>query len=92
MFHQRFGLIFIHFVSLASWFGLLLRRYSKLLLGGFSLQDEPQKVSLLLQTFWMNYRKSNPSHTVFRVHQGKGPTKILYITVQCFLVINMLET
>jgi hypothetical protein len=62
----------IHFISLASWFGLLLRRYSKILLGGFNLEQEPVQASLLLETFWGNYAKSNPDHVVFQVHAGKA--------------------
>lgn len=67
---ERFGLFFIHFIRLATWFGFLLRRYSKILLGGFDLETDPGKASLLLETFWWNYRKSNKEHMVFQVHGG----------------------
>ena len=46
---ERFGLFFIHFIRLATWFGFLLRRYSKILLGGFDLETDPGKASSSLR-------------------------------------------
>ena len=73
----RYGLIHIHYLSLNKWFSFILRRYPKLLFGGFDLHSDAGKCKLLLESFWQNYRKSCPDHTVFSQHSGLGMGKKL---------------
>ena len=63
-------MVHIHFLNLKHWFALLLRRYSKLLLGGFDVDKERDKGELLLETFWENYRNVLPDHSIYREHDG----------------------
>lgn len=85
--HSRFGLLFIHYISLFSWFPLLLKRYSKMFLGGISL-DDGSKVGMLLSTFWENYRHTHSDHVVYTIHQGVLALKEVYVITTWISFVN----
>lgn len=64
---MRFGLLYVHYISLSTWFRCLLGDYPHLLLGGFS---DSSKASLLLESFWETYRVAHSDHFVFSQHPG----------------------
>ena len=85
--HSRFGLLFIHYISLFSWFPLLLKRYSKMFLGGISL-DDGSKVGMLLSTFWEIYRHTHSDHVVYTIHQGVLTLKEVYTITTWINFVN----
>ena len=63
---MRFGLLYLHYISLETWFRFLLADYPHLLLGGFNTGDP--RSGVLLESFWEAYRVAHGDHFVFREH------------------------
>lgn len=62
--------MYVHYIGLSSWFSLLLRRYSKHLLGGFDIDRDGPTAKILLSSFWNNFRYQHGDHVVYREHSG----------------------
>ena len=60
----------VHYLSLKSWWPLLLKNHSGLVLGGFDRNDTCSK--LLLNSFWNNYKVQFNDHAVFDMHEAQG--------------------
>ncbi len=60
----------IKYLSLKTWHSYLLNYHSKLMLGGFDIQDPTAQI--LLRVFWENFQKNFGDHAVFDLHQEQG--------------------
>ena len=63
---HKFGLLYVHYFQIKSWFEFLLQSFSPLLFGGFRKVDA--KTPLLLESFWSAFRQANSDHWVFDYH------------------------
>ena len=59
----RFGLLYIHYLSLTAWFRYLLDNQSEFLLGGFKAGS--YNAQMLLQSFWDAFKVDHHDHWVY---------------------------
>ena len=66
---HQFGIIFVAHLRIDSWFRMLLKEQSNLLLAGFA-KHQPES-ELAMKCFWSNFKATVPDHQIFRTHHDR---------------------